>query len=69
MLRLGRKQYQLNEIDCDHHMVRDKLVSALNLWLRAKKGASWMDVVTALRGVGEEVLASKIEEKYGSGMF
>ena len=64
MLGLSLEQWQLNEIDCDHRMVRDKLASALSLWLCTKKGASWMDIVYALRGVEEEVLASNIEAKY-----
>lgn len=64
MLRLGLEQWQLRIISRDHPTVREQLESALDLWLRNKRDASWADVVCALEGMEEKVLASRIRTKY-----
>ena len=64
MTELGLKKRQLDIIDCDHPKVREKLLKALDSWLHSKRDASWADIVFALQGIEEKVLASHIEKKY-----
>ena len=64
MLRLGLEQWQLKAIDRDHPTVREKLTTALDVWLQSSRNVSWLDIVHALRGMEEKVLASVIDTKY-----
>ena len=64
MLMLGVEKWQLNAIDRDQPTVREKLASALDLWLRNKRDASWADIVHALQRIEEKALAMHLEAKY-----
>lgn len=65
MIQLGLECWQIQEISRDHPTaVRNKLEHALDVWLSNKIDASWVDVVYALQGIEQKVLANQIEAKY-----
>ena len=64
MIELGLEKRPLDIIDRDHPKVKEKFLNSLDLWLCNKKDASWTDIVCALRGIKETVLAEQLEAKY-----
>ena len=68
-LYLGVKDYELDQIETSHPTGgcgRWKQ-ETFSLWLRCTPNASWGDVVGALRQMGENTLAERIELKYIMG--
>ena len=68
-LNLGVQDYELDQIErsrsaegCDGWKRE-----TFSLWLRRKSSASWQDVVQALRQMGENTEAKRIELKYNGG--
>ena len=62
--KLGLEEYQLKIIECENLAVAEKLVAALDEWLRKKPDASWADVIRALEIMRENTLVEKIRKKY-----
>ena len=68
-LNLGVKDHELDQIERSHPTEgcgRWKQ-ETFSLWLRRKSSASWRDVVQALRQMGENTEAKRIELKYNGG--
>ena len=53
----------LNKIKRDYHGSNEQMLHTLDLWLRSMPTASWGGVVSALRQMGENVLADSIHQK------
>ena len=65
-LNLGVRDYELDQIESSHptegcSRLRQETIS---LWLRHTPSALWENVVKALRQMGENKVAAKIEHKY-----
>ena len=54
----------LDDIEHDKHIASACKTAAMSEWLRRDSAASWHKVVSALRTVSMDPLASKLEEKY-----
>lgn len=61
--RLGLKQWQLKAFERDHPSSKERLDACLDAWLQSKTDASWNDVVAALKEMGDNALAMKLEER------
>ena len=62
---LGVHLYELDRIEeeCSTNIKR-RLQQTLSLWLQRKPNASWLDVVNALRKMGQNRVAESILQKY-----
>ena len=63
--QLGLSLFQLNQIK--QHFPRDIdccITEVVDLWLRSTPWASWRDIITALRRMGDLTAAERIESKY-----
>ena len=65
-LYLGVQDYELDRIERSHPIegYDGWKRETFSLWLRRTPSASWIDVVGALRRIGENTTAEKIELKY-----
>ena len=65
-LNLGVAPDQLDAIKTSPVMLSgdEKRTEMLNIWLKNSQGASWQEVVTALRNIREVRLAEAIEKKH-----
>ena len=63
--QLGLTMSQLREIDLTHRVDGlDRLKAEMfDVWLRGSPNASWTDLITALRAMGEDRVASDIEHQ------
>ena len=71
--QLGLEEHQLDEIEADHPLgsdgaVQRRLNSVLRVWYRGQSNATWSDVITALRIIGETRLAAEIEIQHCKGV-
>lgn len=64
MTELGLELWQLKKIDDDCQATREKLASALDVWLCLEKDPSWANIISALQRMGKEELAKTIETRY-----
>ena len=66
-LNLGLYMPTLNTIESNKHTGGDRLKECLSAWLelqdgvKEKGGATWFSLVTALRDIGKNAVADKIE--------
>ena len=65
-LNLGVQDYELDKIERSHPSedCGRWMQETFSLWLRHTPNASWGDVVGALRRMGENTVAERIEQKY-----
>ena len=63
-LKLGVEEWQLKVVERDHCSCKDKLVAALDKWLKMKTDTSWVDITDALKAMGEFALAMRVKDKY-----
>ena len=65
-LNLGVRDYELDRIESSHPTEGCSrwMQETFSLWLRKTPSASWENVVKALRQMGENKVAAKIEQKY-----
>ena len=65
-LFLGVQDYELDKIERSHPTegCDGWKRETFSLWLRRTPSASWRDVVGALRRMGENTVAERIEQKY-----
>ena len=65
-LNLGLQDYELEQIERSHPTegCDGWKRETFSLWLRRKSSASWQDVAGALRQMGENTVAERIELKY-----
>ena len=68
-LNLGVQDYELAKIQTSHPNERcdEWKREVFSQWLRCTPSASWRDVVQALRQMGENTEAKRIELKYNGG--
>ena len=68
-IQLGLTAGQLNNIHVTYHAHGvDRLKTVMfNVWLKRSPNASWTDLITALRAMGEERVASDIEAEHIPG--
>ena len=66
-LNLGLEMYELNNIQRDFHRSEQQMLQTLDLWLKRTPKASWVDVVSALRKMGEKRVAENILQSYIRG--
>lgn len=64
MTELGLELWQLKKVDGDCQATREKLASALDVWMCQEKDPSWANITSALQRMGNEGLAKSIEKKY-----
>ena len=70
--QLGLKEHQLEEIEVKHPLgsdgaVQQQLNAVVNVWYRGNPAASWTDIISALRVIGEMRLACEIEREHCRG--
>ena len=63
-IKLGLQPYKLRQIEEETKDVERRKVEILDLWQQSTLGASWKMLATALREMGENITAIRIEEKY-----
>ena len=68
-LQLDLTMEQLDDLHTTYHGYRtDRLKAEMfNVWLKRFPNASWTDLITALRAMGEEGVASDIEAEHIPG--
>ena len=68
-IQLDLTMEQLDDLHTTYHGYRtDRLKAEMfNVWLKRFSNASWTDLITALRAMGEERVASDIEAEYRPG--
>ena len=68
-LQLDLTMDQLHNIQITYHMHGlDRLKAEMfNVWLKSSPSASWSDLITALRAMGEDSVASDIAATPSSG--
>jgi len=67
-IKLGLQPTQLCQIEIQHPLdIERRKVEVFHLWLQGKPGASWRDIITALREMGDNATAERIELKYVKG--
>ena len=57
-------QTEISIIKNDHPVIRERKRALFDKWLRTYTQASWDDVVKALEGEKENVIAERIRKKY-----
>ena len=62
-LQLNLTMCQLKEIDVTYHKEGFKRIKAemFDTWLKSSSSASWVDLIKALKTIGEDTVASEIE--------
>ena len=55
---------QLKKIHEEHDDVNNRVLSAMDCWLKSDPGACWKKVVNALAAIKKIVLACKLKERY-----
>ena len=63
-IQLGVQPHQLEAIKTSSVSVGQKRAEMLHAWLKNSLAASWQNVVTALKAIGDVCLAETIEKKY-----
>ena len=66
-IKLGVLKHELDIIECDHQGNVQRMSEMLDLWLRSTPNASWVDVVSALKQMGENRVAECIHQDYIRG--
>ena len=57
----GINSADANKITADFNSVDERKMGLFDLWLSRYPSASWTDVVSALKGIGEDRIAREIE--------
>ena len=61
---LGLSQGEIREIERDHQNTGRRRIVMFDKWSRQEENPSWEKMIAALEGMGENILASKLREKY-----
>ena len=61
---LGLKMSQLQSIEAENSNSMERLFVMFDMWLKSSPSASWSDLITALRAIDENSVASHIEATY-----
>ena len=67
-IQLGISSSQLNKIRTTYHVhgVERLMVEMFDVWLTSSLDASWMKVITALRNIGQHLVAKEIQTTIGT---
>ena len=63
-LHLGLRKSQLRSIELEHRHRMRIFLTVFDVWLKSSPSASWSDLTTALRAMGEDRIASDTEATY-----
>ena len=61
---LGLSQGEIREIEHDHQNTARRRIVMFDKWSRQEEEPSWEKMISALKDMGENNLASKLREKY-----
>ena len=65
-IRLGVKHSTLRDIEADHRDVQRRKTEMLHAWLQSGPRNPWKKLATALKFMGNKVLARQILKKYNA---
>ena len=66
-LYLGLEMSTLDEVDQSYQEISRKKCEMFRRWLRTTPAASWEEIVSALKEMGEKRIAGEVEAKYCGG--